>query len=80
MGHTTVSQHDSPLGQWTRAMYFPNPPLADFVDVLWYVAGRADFARGRRLPTGNAHLLFNLGAAPTLFSRGANSSDRRFPT
>ncbi len=49
-------------------MYFPDPPLAAFVEVLWFVAGRAHFARDRRLPTGKAHLLFNLGAAPTLFS------------
>jgi AraC-like DNA-binding protein len=80
MGRTAVSHHDSPLGQWTRAMYFPDPPLAACVEMLWYVAGRAHFGRDRRLPAGKAHLLFNLGAAPTLFSRAANGADRRFPT
>ena len=61
-------------------MYFPDPPLAAFVEMFWYVAGRADFARDRRLPTGKAHLLFNLGTAPTLFSREDSRHDHRFPT
>ena len=55
MGRTTVSPHDSPLGRWSRALYFPGPPLADYVEMFWYVAGRADFARDRRLPTGKTH-------------------------
>jgi AraC-like DNA-binding protein len=79
MGRSTVSQHDSPLGHWTRALYFPDPPLAAHVEMFWYVAGRADFARDRRLPTGKTHLLFNLGDAPTLFAREGDGS-RRFPT
>jgi AraC-like DNA-binding protein len=80
MGRTIVSQHDSPLGRWTRALYFPNPPLAAHVEMFWYVTGRADFARDRRLPTGKTHLLINLGDAPTLFSRETGDIARRFPT
>jgi AraC-like DNA-binding protein len=79
MGRSTVSQHDSPLGRWTRALYFPDPPLAAHVEMFWYVAGRADFARDRRLPTGKTHLLFNLGDAPSLFARDGDIA-RRFPT
>jgi AraC-like DNA-binding protein len=80
MGRTTVSQHDSALGRWTRALYFPDPPLAACVEMFWYVAGRADFARDRRLPGGKTHLLFNLGTAPTLFAREPQGTARRFPT
>jgi len=29
MARTAISQHDSALGRWTRAFYFPDPPLAD---------------------------------------------------
>lgn len=80
MGRTAVSHHDSPLGRWTRAFYFPDPPLADHVQLFWHVSGRANYLRDRRLPTGNAHLLFNLGAAPTLFAREPGSPPRSFPT
>jgi AraC-like DNA-binding protein len=80
MGRIAVVNHDSPLGRWTRALYFPDPPLATHVDVFWHVSGRANFARDRRLPTGNAHLLFNLGSPPTLFPRDARATARSFPT
>jgi AraC-like DNA-binding protein len=80
MGRTLISRHDSPLGQWTRALHFPEPPLAAHVEMFWFVAGRADFTRDRRLPNGKTHLLFNLGDAPTLFSRDASKEARRFPT
>jgi AraC-like DNA-binding protein len=80
MGRTLVSRHDSPLGCWTRALYFPDPPLAACVEMFWYVAGRADFVRDRRLPTGKSHLLFNLATAPILFGRQAHEPERRFPT
>jgi len=80
MARTAISQHDSSLGRWTRAFYFPDPPLADHVQLFWHVSGRANYLRDRRLPTGNAHLLFNLGAAPTLFSREPNVPSRLFPT
>ena len=67
-GHARrLRHHDSPLGRWTRALYFPDPPLADHVEMFWHVSGRANYARDRRLPTGRTHLLFNLGAPPTLF-------------
>jgi len=80
MARTAISQHDSPLGRWTRAFYFPDPPLADHVQLFWHVSGRANYLRDRRLPTGNAHLLFNLGAAPTLFARETGGPSRSFPT
>ena len=80
MARTAISQHDSPLGRWTRAFYFPDPPLADHVQLFWHVSGRASYLRDRRLPTGNAHLLFNLGAAPTLFARQSGAASRSFPT
>jgi AraC-like DNA-binding protein len=80
MGRTAISQHDSPLGRWTRAFYFPDPPLADHVQLFWHVRGCANYLRDRRLPTGNAHLLFNLGAAPTLFARESGGPSRSFPT
>jgi len=80
MARTAISQHDSPLGRWTRAFYFPDPPLADHVQLFWHVSGRANYLRDRRLPTGNAHLLFNLGAAPTLFARQSSDASRSFPT
>jgi AraC-like DNA-binding protein len=80
MGRMAVVHHDSPLGRWTRALYLPDAPLAAHVEVLWHVSGRANFARDRRLPTGNAHLLFNLASAPTLFPRAAGGAVRSFPT
>jgi len=80
MGRTVVIRHDSPLGQWTRALYFPDAPLASCVEMLWYVAGRTAFAKDRRLPEGKTHLLFNLGDAPTLFARDARIAPRKFPT
>ena len=80
MGRVAISHHDSPLGRWTRAFFFPGPPLADHVQLLWHVSGRANYLRDRRLPTGNAHLLFNLGAAPTLFARDPGGTARSFPT
>src|SRR5262249_18466896 len=70
----------SPLGQWTRALCIPAAPLCAHVELLWYVAGRTQFARDRRLPEGKSHLLFNLGDAPTLFERDARIAPRRFPT
>jgi AraC-like DNA-binding protein len=80
MGRTLVSRHDSPLGQWTRAIYFPDQPLASSVEMMWFVAGRTQFARDRRLPEGKPHLLFNLGDAPTLFARESGRGARKFPT
>jgi AraC-like DNA-binding protein len=80
MGRSAVSHHDSALGRWTRAFYFPDPPLADHVQLFWHVSGHANYMRDRRLPTGNAHLLFNLGAAPTLFAREHGGPSRSFPT
>lgn len=80
MAQTIVSRHDSPLGQWTRAVCFPDPPLASSVEMLWFVAGRTQFVRDRRLPEGKTHLLFNLGDAPTLFARDASRATRKFPT
>jgi AraC-like DNA-binding protein len=80
MGRVAISHHDSPLGRWTRAFYFPDPPLAKHVHLFWHVSGRANYLRDRRLPTGNAHLLFNLGAAPTLFAREPGGPARAFPT
>ena len=80
MGRTLVSHHDSPLGQWTRALYFPTGALAAHVEMLWYVAGRTEFVRDRRLPEGKTHLLFNLGTAPTLFARDAAQAAQSFPT
>ena len=80
MERTVVMYHDSPLGRWVRALYFPARPLAEHVQMLWYVSGRANYARDRRLPTGNAHLLFNLGSPPLLFERKPPGATRRFPT
>jgi AraC-like DNA-binding protein len=80
MARSLVTHHDSPLGRWTRALYFPDPPLAHHVELFWYVSGRANYARDRRLPTGNAHLLFNLGAPPSLFPNRPGQSTRTFPT
>jgi AraC-like DNA-binding protein len=80
MGRMAVMHHDSPLGRWTRALYFPDSPLAAHIEVFWHVSGRANFSRDRRLPTGNAHLLFNLGSPPTLFAREAGAASRSFPT
>ncbi|MEP6941025.1 MAG: AraC family transcriptional regulator [Rudaea sp.] len=79
MSRSATSQHDSPLGRWTRALYFPDAPLAAHVDMFWFVAGRADFARDRRLPTGRTHLLFNLGSPALLFERDADAAVREFP-
>jgi AraC-like DNA-binding protein len=75
-----TAHHDSPLGRWTRALYFPDPPLSDHVEVLWHVSGRTRFSRDRRLPTGSAHLLFNLRSPPLLFARTAQGRARAFPT
>ena len=80
MGRSAVSRHDSPLGRWTRAFYFPEGALTGHVDLFWYVAGRANFTRDRRLPTGRTHLLFNLGTPALLFERNAEASVREFPT
>jgi len=81
MARTVVMHNDSALGRWSRALYFPDPPLDAHVEMLWFVAGRANYARDRRLPTGRAHLLFNLGSPPTLFARaGGRSADRTFAT
>jgi len=80
MGRMTVTHHDSPLGRWTRVLYFPDAPLAAHVDVFWHVSGHANFSRDRRLPTGRAHLLFNLGTPPTLFPRDVGAAARSFPT
>lgn len=80
MGRTIVAQHDSTLGRWTRQLYFPDPPLSQHVDMFWHVKGRAHYQRDRRLPTGNAHLLFNLGAPPSLFPRQRGGATQTFPT
>ena len=80
MARTIVLHHDSPLGRWTRALYVPEPPLSQHVELFWHVSGRANYARDRRLPTGQTHLLFNLGAPPTLFPREPEDSARVFPT
>lgn len=80
MGRTAISQHDSPLGRWTRALYFPDAPLAEHVEIFWYVSGRANYTRDRRLPTGRTHLLFNLGTPPVLFDRDPAAPPRAFPT
>ncbi len=80
MGRSAITQHDSPLGRWTRALYFPDPPLAEHIDLFWYVSGRANYARDRRLPSGHAHLLFNLGTPPLLFDRDPAAAPRAFPT
>jgi AraC-like DNA-binding protein len=80
MGRSAITQHDSPLGRWTRAFYFPDAPLGAHVDLFWYVAGRANYARDRRLPTGRTHLLFNLGTPPFLFDRDPAAAPRAFPT
>ena len=80
MGRVVISRHDSALGRWTRAFYIPDAPLADHVQLFWHVSGRASYLRDRRLPTGNAHLLFNLGNAPTLFARESGGAPRSFPT
>src|SRR3569832_2869776 len=76
MGRMSISQHDSPLGRWTRALYVPEGPLAKHVELFWHVAGRALFARDRRLPTGNAHVLFNLGTPAVLFGREPHKPPR----
>lgn len=80
MGRSAITHHDSPLGRWTRAFYFPDAPLAPHVELFWYVAGRANYERDRRLPTGRTHLLFNLGTPPLLFDRDAKKAPRAFPT
>ena len=81
MGRTVILHHDSALGRWSRALYFPDPPLDAHVEMFWFVAGRANYERDRRLPTGRAHLLFNLASPPTLFAReDCMSADRTFPT
>ena len=80
MGRSAISRHDSPLRRWTRAFHFPDAPLAAHVDLFWYVAGRANVTRDRRLPTGRTHLLFNLGSPARLFERDANATTRAFPT
>lgn len=80
MGRIAIMQHDSPLGRWTRALCIPDAPLSEHVEMFWHVSGRANFARDRRLPTGHAHLLFNLGAPPTLFARDPGAAPRTFPT
>jgi AraC-like DNA-binding protein len=80
MGRSVVTVHDSPLGRWTRALYFLDAPLAAYVGMCWHVDGRASYARDRRLPAGRAHLLFNLGTPPLLFARDAATAPRPFPT
>lgn len=80
MGKSTIIEHDSPLGCWSRALYVPDDPLARHVEILWHVAGRAHFARDRRLPSGRAHLLFNLGAPALLFGREPREATRSFAT
>jgi len=80
MHRILVEVHDSPLGRWTRALCFLAPPLDRHVAMLWYVAGTADYARDRRLPNGQAHLLFNLASPPSLLSRDGTERDREFPT
>jgi AraC-like DNA-binding protein len=80
MGRSTVMQHNSALGRWTRALYFPDAPLAAHVDLFWYVSGHVDYTRDRRLPTGRTHLLFNLGSPAILFGRDPATAPRQFPT
>ena len=80
MGRIATTQHDSPLGRWTRAFYLPDLPLADHAECFWYVSGRANYMRDRRLPTGRTHLLFNLGTPPSLFGRESRNTTRSFPT
>jgi AraC-like DNA-binding protein len=80
MHRILVEVHDSPLGRWTRALCFLAPPLDRHVAMLWYVAGTADYARDRRLPNGQAHLLFNLASPPSLLARVPAEGERRFPT
>ncbi len=80
MGRTAISQHDSPLGRWTRALYFPDAPLAEHVEIFWYVSGRANYTCDRRLPSGRTHLLFNLGTPPVLFDRDPAIAARAFAT
>jgi AraC-like DNA-binding protein len=80
MGRSVISVHESPLGRWTRTLYFPDAPLASYVGMCWHVEGRASYARDRRLPVGRAHLLFNLGTPPLLFGRDAVTEPRSFPT
>jgi len=80
MGRTLLSRHDSPLGQWTRALYFPDGALAPHVEMLWYVSGRTAFVRDRRLPNGRTHVLFNLGDDQFLFPRDAAEAPQRFAT
>jgi len=78
MSRILLDRHDSPLGQWVRALCMPDGALAQHVEMLWYVSGSTAFARDRRLPNGRTHVLFNLGEPQYLFPR--DGAPQRFDT
>src|SRR5579872_1463180 len=69
-----VATHDSPLGRWTSARWFPpnTSPLYGHVERIWYFDGYMTNAKERVFPDGRAELIVMLdephrdGDAPTL--------------
>lgn len=47
----------------TYALHIPHPPLAQFINHLWYVDLQAPYQQERILPTGTIELMINFGGA-----------------
>jgi AraC-like DNA-binding protein len=72
-----IHREDGPLGAWMVALCRPHPALAELVANYWYGEGRVSYARDRILPSGQAHLLINLG--PTQYRIEPGPPERRVP-
>ncbi len=60
-GRIRIDRHDSALGRWAEAIYFPGPELAEHVEMMWFGEGYNSYRRDRILPRGTSFLLVNLG-------------------
>jgi AraC-like DNA-binding protein len=54
------------------ASRIPAPPLAAYVERLWYCEGQAPYPRLKVLPVPSLHLMINLGDACRVYGPGAN--------
>ena len=50
-------------------MHIPQPPLAQFVECLWYVSGTTPYNREKVLPTKTIELMFNLGSPHRVYHK-----------
>jgi len=53
--------HRSPLGHWSVSVWQVDSRLRDSVASLWFGEGRLAYQRDRILPSGQSHLLINVG-------------------